>query len=198
MKIDHPDETLVQLQQLVIDFALIDRNHYLAKHPRRENDVEHTLAVTLLCWYIIQRHQLKLDIGKVLKYAIAHDLVEVYAGDTNAFASEQKRKEKVDKEKASLDRLAKEFVAFPDLITSMRAYETKSDEESLFVWTVDKMQALIMADMDGWRPFQELNIDYEWFVRKHNDLHEISSTHSKEIFKSLLEYCQSSYYDQPN
>lgn len=188
-----PDPTFFELQKLTIDLALIDRNHHLAGTDRHENDIEHSLTVALLCWYIHDKHQLNLDIAKILKYAISHDFVERYAGDVNTFASDKARQGKAMREAASLKRLSEELGAFQDLIKSMQEYEDKIDEEALFVWTVDKMQQLIMADLDNWRPFLDLSISYDRFTEKWGEIFEKSSPYTKEIFDSLIEYSKDKY-----
>jgi len=192
-----PDPLFFAIQQLNIDLSLINRNHYLAGTNRRENDIEHSMTVAILCWYIHDKHHLDLDIAKILKYALAHDFVERYAGDVNTFASTSERNDKVLREKESLDRLSGEFSEFGDLITSMSEYELKNDEESLFVWTVDKMQQLIMGDMDNWRPYAEINISYDQFTTKYAELVAKSSPHCCDIFSGVVEYSKSTYYDQP-
>lgn len=191
-----PHPLLFSLQKMVVDLALIDRNHYLASTERRENDIEHSLSVAVLCWFIHDKYDIDLDIGKILKYAIAHDFVELYAGDINAFADKAARKNKVELEKDSLKKMSSEFKDFPDMIEIMEAYENKADEEALFVWTVDKMQALIMGDLDKWRPYEEYGIHYDWFVEKYTEQLGRSSKHCKTIFEGLLEYCKSTYYDR--
>lgn len=192
------DPVLPALQNLVVAFSQIDRNHYLAGTDRRENDSEHTLTVAVLCWYIHDKHRLPLDIGKILKYAIAHDFVEVYAGDINAFASKQERQKKIVLEKQALERLSEEFSAFPDLVSTMEGYETKIDEESLFVWTVDKIQALILGDLDKWRPYEELKIDYAAFCQKYESTIAQASPHARQIFDDVFAYYKTTYYDQPS
>jgi 5'-deoxynucleotidase YfbR-like HD superfamily hydrolase len=192
-----PDPLLFALQQMTVDLSLIDRSHYLVGTSRHENDIEHSLTVALLCWYIHDKYKIDLDIAKILKYAIAHDFVERYAGDTNTFASASERSAKIQREQESLERLSDEFGEFNDMVASMRNYEQKQDDESLFVWTVDKMQALIMGDMDKWRPYAELEISYDQFSAKYKELAKKSSPYCREIFEGLIEYCKSTYYDQP-
>ena len=192
-----PDPILFSLQQLSIDLSLIKRNHNLAKTNQKENDIEHSLTVALLCWYIHDRYNLKLDISKILKYAITHDFVERYAGDVNTFASTDERNAKVLREQESLIRLSDEFSDFQDMAVSMQNYELRQDDESLFVWTVDKMQGLIMGGMDNWRPYAEIGITYDQFVIKYKELSEKSSEYCKEIFEGLIEYSKSTYYDRP-
>lgn len=193
-----PDSQLFLLQQMIIDLSLINRGHYLAGTDRRENDIEHSMMVAILSWYIHDKYNLDLDISKILKYALTHDFVERYAGDVNTFAKNSERKEKINREKESLDKLSDEFSDFSDMINSMKNYELKMDEESLFVWTIDKMQQLIMGDMDKWRPYAEINVNYEHFCKKYDDVCAKSSISCRQIFEGLLEYSKSTYYDQPN
>jgi putative hydrolase of HD superfamily len=188
-----PDHILFELQKMSIDLALIDRSHYLAGTQRRENDVEHSLTVALLCWYIHDRYKIDLDISKILKYALSHDFVERYAGDVNTFASVKDRQEKVKHEADALVRLSEEFSDFPDLVSKMKNYDLKQDEESHFVWTVDKMQQLIMGDLDGWRPYQEISITFEQFCDKHKEQLQKSSHHIRNIFDALIEYSKTTY-----
>src|SRR5882724_3716843 len=118
-----PHNTLFSLQQMVLDLAAIDRNHMHVGSERHENDVEHSFMVGLLCWFICERHKLNLDQAKVLKYAMAHDFVERYAGDTNTYASVSDRQRKIELEQAALKKLSYEFNDFEDLVEIMQAYE---------------------------------------------------------------------------
>ncbi|MNR29159.1 hypothetical protein D3C85_1465270 [compost metagenome] len=155
------------------------------------------MTVAILCWYILDKYSLDLDIAKVLKYALTHDFVERYAGDVPTFASETERNEKLIREQESLQRLSEEFKDFNSLVISMRMYETKEDEESRFVWSVDKMQQLIMGDLDNWRSYAEKPITYDEFTKKYAELLEKSSKYTREIFEGLLNYSKTTYYDQP-
>lgn len=192
-----PDPLLFELQQLTIDLALVERNHHLAKHPRSENDIEHSFAVTLFCWSIVSRHELPLNLERILKYALIHDFLERYAGDINTYASTNDRAKKIVLEKQSLNRMTQELKDFPDLVQAMHSYEDKADDEAKFVWTVDKMQALVLADMDGWRPYQKIDIKYDQFLAKHTEQLQNASPYIKDIFRDLLEYCKTTYYDRP-
>jgi len=192
-----PDEILFALQSMTNDLSMIERKSFIPNTTRRENDIEHSLTVALLCWYIHNKYKLNLDIAKIFKYAITHDFVERYAGDVSTFAAPAEREAKVIREKESLEKLSKEFESFGDMISTMEAYELKQDEESLFVWSVDKMQQLIMGDMDGWRSYTESNITFDQFQEKYHELFAKSSKHSKEIFNGLIEYSITTFYDRP-
>lgn len=193
----HPDPLFSSLQQMMIDLSLINRYHYLAGTDRRENDIEHSMTVALLCWYIHDKNKLDLSLEKILKYAMTHDFVERYAGDVNAYASKSEREAKVIREQSSLTRLSREYEDFPDMVQTMHQYELKQDEESLFVWTVDKMQTLIMGDLDNWRLYQEIEISYEQFSTKNSELLAGASQYCSVVFDSLIKYSQATYYDRP-
>ncbi|MDN5274362.1 MAG: Metal dependent phosphohydrolase [Candidatus Saccharibacteria bacterium] len=194
---EKPDHILFELQKMSIDLALINRNHYLANTTRRENDIEHSFTIALLCWYIHDRYKIDLDIAKILKYALSHDFVERYAGDVNTFASTEDRQQKVKDEAAALARLSTEFSDFPDLVLKMANYELRQDDESLFVWTVDKMQQLIMGGLDNWRPYREISITFERFCDKYTEQLRKSSPYLRDIFDGLIEYSKATYTTKP-
>lgn len=194
---ERPHNTLFDLQALTVGLTHVERNHFIAGTDKRENDIEHSFTVALLCWYIVEENELDLDMAKVLKYAMAHDFPERYAGDVNTFASDQERKDKLLREEIARQRLSGEFSGFPGLIKVIFEYEERQDEESLFVWTVDKMQALIMGELDNWRPYQQLEITYEMFVDKYQTTIETGSPHCQAIFETVVDYCKTTYYDRP-
>lgn len=191
------DPVLFELQKLTNDLTKIERHHYIASETRHENDIEHSFTVALLAWYICSRYKLPLDLTKVLKYALTHDFVERYAGDVSTFASKAARNQKVKLEKIALQRLTSELVQFADLCKSLSAYDEFEDEESLFVWTVDKMQPYIMGDMDDWRPYKNEKISYEMFIGKHKEQLAACSPYGKQVFEGILEYVETTYYDRP-
>jgi putative hydrolase of HD superfamily len=82
-----------------------------------------------------------LDIGKVAQFAIIHDLVEVYAGDTNTFnISNEDRKEKEVREELAWKRIKSEFDnVYPWISTTIQEYESLVSDEAQFVKMVDKV-----------------------------------------------------------
>ena len=195
---NNSDPLLFSLQDMINDLSGIERKSFIPGTDKRENDIEHSLTVATLCWYICDKYELELDMAKIFKYALSHDFVERYAGDVSTFASAEERAAKVVREKESLDRLSEEFKDFGDIITSMKNYEDKDDEESVFVWSVDKMQQLIMGGLDNWRCYAEAGITYDEFVAKYTELAAKSSKYCQDLFHSLIEQSKRTYYDQPS
>lgn len=111
-----------------------------------ENDAEHSFQLAMTAWYIVSANKLKLNLKKVLEYSLAHDLVEAYAGDTPSevhknFAKSRKTKEA--REERALKRIESDFKSFKDLHKIIKAYERRRDEESKFVYALDKMMPIL-------------------------------------------------------
>lgn len=131
--------SLLNFIKLTHSFQQTKRSIYATSEDRLENDAEHSYQLALVAWYIISAKKLDLDVDLVLKYAITHDLVEVYAGDTPNFGHGVEMKEdKASREEEAMQRIKKEFPEFSDLTDYIHRYEKREDEESKFVYSLDK------------------------------------------------------------
>ncbi len=178
---------LLKFTELTVQFRGVERGVHLLHEKRKENDAEHSFQLALIAWYIISERKLDLDIGKVLKYSIAHDLVEVYAGDTpllsatpEMFANKAKREEEAHK------KLEKEFPHLTDMYEAMHAYETRVDDEAKLVYALDKLLPSLVVYLDK---------GYSWKINKaslssiiHHKTDKIAlSPVIKEYFDELME-----------
>lgn len=155
---DYPSmNRLAELQQLIADFAKVERMPELANNKKRENDVEHSFGLALTCWYLLPKIAPQLSLEKVLQYALAHDLVELHAGDTFVF-DQVNAASKNQREAEAITELEKDWPDFPDLAKFAKGYMNKQDEEARFVKAVDKLLPVIMI---------ELNDDPTIFWNKH-------------------------------
>ncbi|MCL2451371.1 HD domain-containing protein [Candidatus Saccharibacteria bacterium] len=189
-----PPAKLLNLQKLINDFSRIRRSVYMPGLDEDESDLHHSASVAFLAWQIYEDLNLDLDLGKILKYALAHDIVEIYAGDINAYASPELRAEKKRREAKSLARIEKEMkVDFPDLVAIMRDYEARSDDEALFVWSVDKMQVLIQGRLDYCRSYYEQGILLEQVRQVHGKQVENASPLVKDLYKQVFDWFVADY-----
>lgn len=171
---------LIALQKLAVGFQAIERHVCYSSEDleRAENDAEHSYALALAAWFLCD-HFKELDRNKVLRYALAHDLVEIYAGDTSVFADEAKLTSKIKREAEALERLAIEWPDFPDLIECMHEYEARATDEAKFVYTLDKIMPVILnylQDDKGWRrhkiTFEQLHDTKKEKVQTDPRIHE--------------------------
>lgn len=140
-------DQLAELQQLIADFAKVTRDNIpLADNKRPENDVEHSFGLALTCWYLQPKIAPELDISKILRYALAHDIVEVHSGDTYIFDKELVAS-KEQREQEALQKIREDWSDFGELAQFAHDYMKKTDEEAKFVKAVDKILPVIMIDL---------------------------------------------------
>lgn len=139
-------DRIAELQQLIADFSQILRMIHLADTGRPENDVEHSFGLALTCWFLAPKVAPDLSLEKMLRYALAHDIVEIHSGDIFAFDKKGVKK-KAALEEAALKRLYGEWPDFPELLEAARGYKDKSTPEARFVYTIDKILPTVMVNL---------------------------------------------------
>lgn len=140
-------ERIAELQQFIADFSRIERMIELADTGRKENDVEHSFGLALTSWFLAPKIAPELSLEKILCYALAHDTVEVHAGDTFVFAPKEELATKSDRENAALVQLRKDWPDFPAMVDAAEAYKNKANEEAKFVKAVDKILPVLMVNL---------------------------------------------------
>jgi 5'-deoxynucleotidase YfbR-like HD superfamily hydrolase len=152
------------LRDVVLPFYHVKRTTPLPIGERRwENDAEHSWAVAFLACSLAPQIDPKLDLGKVAQFAIAHDVVEVYAGDTSTFASEEELAGKEAREAKALERLSEEFAHFPWIAQTIEEYERKACDEARFVYAVDKYIAVALDLIDEGQYYRDYKLTWEAF-----------------------------------
>lgn len=122
----------------------VTRVMHVPGEDRYENDLEHSYILAMAAWYAIDTFDLPLDRDRAIRYALAHDVPEVHAGDTyvyskDAAALESKKQREADARK----KLAEEFPTVPGMHEAMEGYENGVDKEAVFVRALDKTMPLI-------------------------------------------------------
>ncbi|MBQ4604839.1 MAG: HD domain-containing protein [Clostridia bacterium] len=121
------------------------RRNLVSDASRRENDAEHSWHLAVMAMILEEYSADKVDISKVLKIALVHDLVEVYAGDTFAYDV-----------KGNEDKLDREIMAAEKLFRMLKdgqgdeiralwdEFEAKETPESKYANAIDRLQPLIL------------------------------------------------------
>ncbi len=150
---------IIKFLELLQAFRKIERVVSMPDDPRPENDVEHSYQLAMLAWYIVDREKLKLDIGALIKYALVHDLVEAYAGDTYAYTKDKALRDSKDqREGEAFEKIKAKFGEFEELIEIIHKYETHADAESKFIYALDKVAPIFNIYMAGGRQWHESGI----------------------------------------
>lgn len=134
---------------LVIDeMKNVLRRNLVADGSRRENDAEHSWHLAMLAMILEEYSAEKVDIERVLKITLVHDLVEVYAGDTFAYDAKG-NEDKLDREIEAANRLF--GILDPEQGAEIRAlwdeFEAKETAESRYANAVDRLQPLLLNYM---------------------------------------------------
>ncbi|MDP3902021.1 MAG: HD domain-containing protein [bacterium] len=158
-------QKILEFARLINKFSKVERVVRKIGEDRWENDIEHSYRLAMLGWYIIDAHKLSLDKNLVLKYALLHDMVEVYAGDTFVFSQNQKEHEsKKHREDEAAKKLEKNYPDFTDAHRLIKQYEAKNDKESRFVDAIDKLDPMISIFLDNGRTWKEKNITIDMII----------------------------------
>jgi len=151
--------------RLLNAFRQVRRALRVNSEERLENDVEHSYYLGMLAWYIADSHHLALDKDLILKYALVHDIVEAHAGDTYVFTTDAKKRDsKEAREKKAILQLQKEFPEFGDLHKLIAGYEKREDDESRFVYALDKIQPVLNIYLDNGRTWKENGVTIQMLV----------------------------------
>ncbi len=121
------------------------RRNLVVDASRRENDAEHSWHLALMAMILEEYSADKVDIARVLKIALVHDLVEVYAGDTFAY-DVKGNEDKLDREIMAAEKLfgmlkdgqGEEIRALWD------EFEAKETAESKYANAIDRLQPLLL------------------------------------------------------
>ncbi len=158
----------------LIDF--IEFNHEfrevirVARSPNAknfENDAEHSYQLAMVAWYLIESDKLKLNKELCFMYALAHDLVEIYAGDTY-FLDNQKAESKHKREKEALLKIKKRFPRFRSLVKVIERYEKREDEESKFIYAIDKIIPPIQIYLENGKLWREQKVPFDGLMQNKN------------------------------
>ena len=123
----------------------IYRQNLIADTSRRENDAEHSWHIALMAVLLREYAEEPVDLEKVIKMLLIHDLVEVYAGDTFCY-DEEAVKDKEARVKEAAQRLYSLLPA--DQEAELRGlwheFEERKPAEARFAACLDRVQPFLL------------------------------------------------------
>ncbi|MDD6618631.1 MAG: HD domain-containing protein [Clostridiales bacterium] len=148
----------------------IFRQTWLADGSRKENDAEHAWHAALMAVLLAEYSNEPIDILKVVKMLLLHDLVEIDAGDSYAY-DEAAQATAHEREQKAADRIfgmlpKDQRQEFRGLWDEFEEYETP---EARFAHVMDNFQPLLLndaADGKGWKEHQVKRANIEKRNRK--------------------------------
>lgn len=150
--------------------------HY--KDGSQENSAEHSWHVAMFCLLLTPEVDPRADIGRVIKMALIHDLVEIYAGDTFLFDDEARK----SKEKRELDAAKKLFAQLPadreqEFWELFEEFESLKTAEAKIVKSFDHLQPLVHNLIHDGATWQRHHLT----AKMHDAKKRPNMTHNKKI-----------------
>jgi putative hydrolases of HD superfamily len=153
----------IALGLLTLRFGQVERITYHPDGKTPESDTDHTVMLSLIACALAERTAPQLDLGLVAQFALIHDLVEVYAGDTPTLrigAAERAAKHRREVEAAH--RLRVEYgPTLPWLPETIERYERQDTPEARFVKALDKAMPKITHYANGARTLRDQGMHRE-------------------------------------
>ena len=121
------------------------RQTYVLNEDRKENDAEHSWHLAVMAFLLAEYSNEPVDVLKVMKMVLIHDVVEIDAGDTYCYDEEGNRS-KAEREEKAAQRL---FGLLPEdqkkeSYDLWREFEENSTAESRFANLLDHIQPLLL------------------------------------------------------
>ncbi|WP_461638507.1 HD domain-containing protein [Labilibaculum euxinus] len=140
----------------------IQRKTKLFNSDRHENDAEHSWHLAMMAIVLSEHANEQIDVLKVLKMVLIHDIVEIDAGDIFIYDSVKNHsntKEELKAAKRIFGMLpteqAQEFIAI------WEEFEESETNEAKFAKAMDRFEPLLQNTSNNGGTWSEFNVKYE-------------------------------------
>lgn len=132
------------------------RRSYITDASRHENDVEHSWHLAVMCFVLAEYAPQSIDIMRVLRMVLVHDVVEIYAGDVCVYDT-GRREAQAEIERAAADRV---FGMLPDdqaaeLRAAWEEFEAADSIEAKFARALDRLEPILLNYHTGGKAWRE-------------------------------------------
>ena len=146
-----------------LDFALeidkeknIFRQTHLSGHGRKENDAEHAWHMAVMAYLLREYSNEEIDITRVILMCLIHDIVEIEAGDTYAYDTENLKTQKA-REDAAKEKI---YSLLPpdqkqELLSLFDEFEEGKTPEAKYAHAMDNLQPLLLNNSNNGGDWKE-------------------------------------------
>ena len=156
-----------RLQQQIAFIHEIDKIKYIQRRTRLfgsdrcENDAEHSWHLAMMTIVLAEHSNTKINILKVLKMVLIHDIVEIDAGDIFLYDKHVPHSN-TEAERRAAERI---FGLLPkDQAEELKAlweeFEACQTEEAKFAKSMDRFEPLLQNVSNDGGSWKEYNVDY--------------------------------------
>jgi putative hydrolase of HD superfamily len=151
-------EFLVEIDNL----KKIMRQTLLTDGSRHEDSAEHSWHLAIMAMVLAEHSNHPVNLFRVIKMVLVHDLVEIDAGDTY-FYDEEANRTKAEREKTAAERI---FNLLPgDQAAELRSlweeFESRQTADAVFAASLDRLQPILNNFASGGIMWQKHGIKKE-------------------------------------
>jgi putative hydrolases of HD superfamily len=149
------------------------RQSYLIHHDRHENSAEHSWHLAVAAMVLTEHAKEQIDLSKVIRLVLVHDLVEIDAGDTFIY-DEAGNIGKAAREQKAADRL---FGLLPEeqgqtFMALWREFEDRQTPEAKFAFALDRLMPILHNVFTQGRSWKEHGIRQEQALTKNRAIED--------------------------
>lgn len=167
------------------------RRSYVLDPRRRENSAEHSWHLSVMALVLTEHADDTIDLTKVLRMVIVHDLVEIDAGDTFIYDASGAA-DKAAREQAAAERL---FTLLPDeqgreLRAVWDEFEAKATPEARFAAALDRLMPILHnfhGEGGSWREHGIVDSQVRALVETMRDGSETLWAYAHQVIDTAVE-----------
>ena len=163
-------KVLLEMSAIASRLVQVKRTRTIHPDGRSENDAEHSLMLAKVAPELANILYPELDRNLIARFAVLHDDVEAYVGDTPTdMLSKLDQNLKDTVEQYGLRNLLHEYAHVTDYAKLIQQYESQSVPEARFVRAVDKLMVLVIHIPNGGEVLRA-HYTYDSFLQSEDDI----------------------------
>lgn len=180
-------EFIIEIEKL----KQIYRQNVVIGTKRNENDAEHSWHLAIMAMVLSEYAEDKeLDLLRVIKMLIVHDLVEIDAGDTFCY-DEKAKEDKWQREERAAQRL---FNILPtdqaeEIMALWKEFEERETAEARFAACMDRLQPLLLNYNTHGHTWQRNEVTSDKVLKRNEVLRDAAPElweYAKEIIEDAV------------
>jgi putative hydrolase of HD superfamily len=149
----------------ILDFLTLSERlkrelrHSWLSDGRRESVAEHSWQMALIALLAYRHLAHPVEISRVLKMILVHDLVEALAGDVPFFEASERKQLKAERERAAIEEIRSRIAGETgqEIFELWHEFEARATDEAKFATALDHLEVQIqhnLADLETWEPVE--------------------------------------------
>lgn len=157
--------------KILDSYQLLERlkselRHSWLSSGRQESVAEHTWQMGLLACMVAPWLKQQVDLGRVLKMILVHDLAEAVTGDIPYFEQSERQNQKAEAEKRAMERIEGRLPApfAAEAVALWHEFEARQTPEAMLAAALDYVEVQMqhnLAAFSSWEP-----VEYDLVFRK--------------------------------